>query len=59
VNRQAWGTELPEGQRIVAYTGAPGARELAAGRARPASRPASRPSPGNPGSTARKTTKPR
>jgi membrane-bound lytic murein transglycosylase D len=60
VNRQAWWTELPEGQRIVAYTGAPGARELAAGRARPASRPqarpASRPSPGQP---ARKTTKPR
>ena len=46
VNRQAWWTELPEGQRIVAYTAAPGARELAAGRARPAARPQARPSPG-------------
>jgi membrane-bound lytic murein transglycosylase D len=56
VNRQAWWTELPEGQRIVAYTAAPGARELAAGRARPASRPQARP---NPGQTPRKTTKSR
>ena len=43
VNRQAWWTELPEGQRIVAYAAAPGARELAAGRARPPSRPLARP----------------
>jgi LysM repeat protein len=54
VNRQAWWTELPEGQRIVVYTAAPGARELGAGRARPASRPQARPSPGQ---TPRKTTK--
>jgi membrane-bound lytic murein transglycosylase D len=56
VNRQAWWTELPEGQRIVAYTAAPGARELAAGRARPAPRPQARPTPAQ---TPRKTTKSR
>jgi LysM repeat protein len=43
VNRQAWWTELPEGQRILAYTAAPGARELAAGRARPTAGPQARP----------------
>ena len=43
VNRQAWWTELPEGQKVVVYAPLPRSRELSVGRTMPPKRPAAAP----------------